>query len=59
MNLEEARKMWGDTMPDDILKEWLELRNKIVPDDHDQSIPKGATVEIDSKTGKVIPSTDY
>ena len=59
MNIEEARKMWGDTMPDDILKEWLELRNKIVPGDHDPNIPKGATVEVDSKTGKVIPSTDY
>jgi hypothetical protein len=56
MNLEEARKMWGYTMPDDILKKWLELRNKIV---HDPSIPKGATVEVDNKTGKVIPSTDY
>ena len=46
-------------MPDDILKEWLELRNKIVPDDHDLSIPKGATIEINSNTGKAVPRSDY
>ena len=59
MNLEEARKIWGVSMPDDILKEWLELRNKIVPDDHDMSIPKGATIEINSNTGKAVPRVDY
>jgi hypothetical protein len=59
MNIDEARRIWGDIMPDDILKEWLKLRNKIVPDDHDLIIPKGATVEIDEKTGKVVPRKDY
>ena len=56
MNLDEAKKIWGDAMSDEDLKKWLELRNKISPDLHDPKIPKGATVEIDSKTGKVVPS---
>lgn len=47
MNLDEAKKIWGDWMPDEDLKKWLELKNK------------GATVEIDSDTGKVVPRLDY
>lgn len=58
MNLDEARRIWGGIMPDDILKEWLKLRNKIVPELHGD-VPKGATVEIDEKTGKVVPRSDY
>ena len=58
MNLDEARKIWGDAMPDEDLKKWLELRNKIKPDLHGD-IPKGATIEIDSKTGKAVPRVDY
>lgn len=56
MNLDEAKKIWGDAMPADDLKKWLELKNKVKPD---PTIPKGATVEIDSETGKVVPCTDY
>ena len=59
MNLDEAKRIWGDAMPDEDLNKWLELRNKINPDTHDPKIPKGATVEIDEKTGKVIPRDDY
>jgi len=55
MNLDEAKKIWGDAMPDEDLKKWLELRNKIRPELHDPKIPKGATVEIDSETGQEIP----
>ena len=59
MNLDQAKKIWGDAMSDEDLKKWLELRNKIRPDLHDPKIPKGATVEIDSDTGKVVPRDDY
>ena len=58
MNLDEAKKIWGDAMPDEDLKKWLELRNKIKPELHGD-VPKGATIEIDSKTGKVLPRPDY
>lgn len=58
MNFDEAKKIWGDMMPDEDLKKWLELRNKIRPELHG-AVPKGATVEIDEKTGKVIPRDDY
>jgi DNA helicase TIP49 (TBP-interacting protein) len=59
MNLDEAKKIWGDAMPDEDLKKWLELKNKIRPELHDPKIPRGATVEIDEKTGKVIKLDDY
>jgi len=55
MTMEEARKCWGYMMNDDELKDWLELKNKIKPKDHDPNIPKGATIEIDSNTGKHVP----
>jgi hypothetical protein len=53
MNLDEAKRIWGDAMSDQDLKEWLELRNKIDPDLHGD-VPNGATIEIDSKTGKAV-----
>lgn len=59
MNLDQAKKIWGDWMTEEELKEWLELKNKVDPSSCDPKIPKGATVEIDSKTGKVVPRTDY
>jgi hypothetical protein len=59
MNLDEAKKIWGDAMPDEDLKKWLELRNKIKPELHDPKIPKGSTIEIDPKTGKAVPRDDY
>lgn len=59
MNLDEAKKIWGDAMTDEELKKWLEMKNKRRPELDDPRIPKGATVEIDSKTGKVVPRTDY
>lgn len=55
MNLDQAKKIWGDWMPADDAKKWLE-RN---PERDDTMIPKGATVEVDPKTGKVVPRTDY
>ena len=58
MNLDEAKKIWGDWMTEEELKKWLELRNKIKPELHGD-VPKGATIEIDSKTGKVVPRPDY
>jgi hypothetical protein len=58
MNLDEAKRIWGDAMTDEDLKEWLELRNKIAPDLHGDA-PKGATIEIDSKTGKAVPCDKY
>ena len=58
MNLDEAKKIWGDAMSDEDLKKWLELRNKIKPELHGD-VPKGATTEIDSETGKAVPSDDY
>jgi hypothetical protein len=58
MNIDEARKIWGDFMNEEDLKKWLELKNKIQPDLHGE-VPKGATIEIDEKTGKVVPRPDY
>lgn len=58
MNFDEAKKIWGDMMPDEDLKKWLELKNKIRPELHG-AVPKGATVEIDPNTGKVIKRDDY
>ena len=51
MNFDEAKRIWGDAMSDQDLKEWLELKNKIDPDLHG-GVPKGATIEINSKTGR-------
>jgi len=59
MNLDETKKIWGDWMTDEYLKKWLELKNKRRPELDDPTIPKGATVEIDSATGKVVPRSDY
>jgi hypothetical protein len=56
--LTEAKKIWGDAMTDEELEKWLELKNKIRPELHGD-VPKGATIEIDPKTGKVAPRTDY
>jgi hypothetical protein len=58
MNLDEARKIWGDAMSDEDLKKWLELKNKVKPELHG-AVPKGATIEIDAKTGKAVPRTKY
>lgn len=57
MNMDEARKIWPG-LSDDDLKKWLELKNKIVPD-LDGHVPKGATIEIDEETGKVVPRDKY
>jgi len=58
MNLDEARKIWGDAMTDAELKEWLDLKNKIKPELHGD-VPKGATIEIDAKTGKAVARDNY
>lgn len=58
MNLDEAKRIWGDAMSDEDLKKWLELRNKIKPELHGD-VTKGATIEIDSKTGKAVPRDYY
>lgn len=41
------------------IKHWLDLKKKMAEHPHDPSITKGATVEIDPETGKVIPSSKY
>jgi hypothetical protein len=58
MNLNDARKIWGGSMSDEELKKWLELKNKIKPELHGD-VPKGATIEIDSKTGKAVSRDEY
>jgi len=61
MNVKEARRLWGADVPQDMLEEWIRiynLRQKTFSND-DPKIPKGATVEIDPKTGKVVPRDDY
>jgi len=45
-------------MTDEELKKWLELKNKIKPELHGD-VPKGATIEIDSKTGKALSRDEY
>jgi hypothetical protein len=50
MNLEEARRIWGPDMPEDVLKEWVRVVNKRKKTflNDDPKIPKGVTVELDS-----------
>lgn len=55
MNLDEARKIWGQMMSEEELKGWLELANKIRPEEHDPNVPVGATIELDAATGKHVP----
>ena len=55
MNLEEARAIWNGMLTDEELEEWLALKNKVRPEDHEPSIPKGCTVVIDSETGQPVP----
>ena len=57
-DLAEAKRIWGDAMSDEELKEWVELQKKIKPDLHG-AVPKGATIEIDAKTGKAVPRANY
>ena len=57
MDIEEARRIWGNDMSDEDLKEWLLVRNNRQEDP--SSIPKGATIEIDVNTGKAIVRDDY
>lgn len=59
MGLPEARRVWGDAMNLDELKDWLELKNKVDPSSCDPTIPKGATVEVDPETGKAVPRSEY
>ena len=59
MNLTKAREIWGSMMNDEEIKEWLELRNKIRPEDHDPKIPKGATIVIEPNTGKHFPNGNF
>ena len=59
MNLDEAKRIWRDAMSDHDLKEWLELKNKIRPELDDPTIPEGATIENDAKTGKAVPRDNY
>jgi hypothetical protein len=56
--LTEAKRIWGDAMTDDELKEWLDLKNKIKPELHG-AVPKGATIEIDAETGKAVARDNY
>lgn len=49
MNVEEARRMWGPDMPQDILEEWVRvcnLRRETFMND-DPTIPKGETLLIE------------
>jgi hypothetical protein len=42
------------------IKHWLDLKKKLAAaGPQDSNIPKGATVEIDPETGKVVPSKYY
>lgn len=42
------------------IKHWLDLKKKVAAaGPQDPSIPKGATVEIDPETAKVVPSKYY
>ena len=54
MDLDEAKRIWAGMMSDEDIKKWLELKNKIRPELHGD-VPKGATIEIDTGTGKVVP----
>ena len=60
MNLEDARKMWGPDMSEDVLKEWVQVVNKrreTVAQD-DPRIPKGATVNLDSNEFHSVTTDD-
>ena len=53
MTIEEARVIWNGMLTDEELEEWLALKNKVRPEDHDA--PKGCTIVIDSETGRPVP----
>ena len=53
MNIEKARAIWNGMLTDEELEEWLTLKNKVRPEDHDA--PKGCTIVIDSETGRPVP----
>jgi len=59
MTFAQAQRVWGDAMNAEQLREWLDVKNKVEPGEHDPTIPKGATIEIDSNTGKAIPRSNY
>lgn len=59
MGVDEARRIWGDAMNLDELKDWLEMKNKRNPELDGPAIPNGATAELDPETGKAVPSSDY
>lgn len=59
MDTEQARKIWGPDMPQDVLEDWIRIVNKRRKAFDEPRAPKGATVEIDPNTGKAIPTNKY
>lgn len=49
MDLDEARRIWGQDIPEDILIEWVNAVNKRRTTFHLDSpdIPKGSTVDLE------------
>lgn len=50
MDLDEARRIWGPGIPEDILIEWVNAANKRLATFHldPPDIPKGATIDIET-----------
>lgn len=59
MDVKEARRIWGSNVPQDVLEEWVAAYNKRVSVTDPNDVPKGATIEIDPKTGKGVASDKY
>ena len=60
MNLEEARRIWGSAISDEkLLQEWVDATNERLKVMHLDTAPKGATVEVDPKTGKSKSTERY
>jgi hypothetical protein len=45
MTLEEARRIWGHDIPEDVLREWVDSVNERQKVCHLDTEPKGETIE--------------
>ena len=60
MSVEEARKIWGPNVSEEILREWLEAKNhrQRTYKDDDPSIPKGVTITLDTDKLRSVTRDD-
>jgi hypothetical protein len=54
MTLEEARRIWGPDIPEDILREWVDSVNERQKVCHLDTEPKGETIEIKNTLNELV-----